>query len=97
MAFAHGLNIHFQLIEARPDLDMIMIAGAPVTIEYLKGAGVPTLIAVDRDASGNAQDIALSYFGNGGGRAGIIETTFKEEWKPTCSVSRPFSVAVSRT
>ena len=84
LAFAHGLNIHFQLIEARPDLDVIMIApkgpGHLVRSEYLKGAGVPTLIAVDQDASGNAQDIALSYASaNGGGRAGIIETTFKEE------------------
>ncbi len=62
LAFAHGLNIHFQLIEARPDLDVIMIApkgpGHLVRSEYLKGAGVPTLIAVDQDASGNAQDIA---------------------------------------
>ena len=84
LAFAHGLNIHFQLIEARPDLDVIMIApkgpGHLVRSEYLKGAGVPTLIAVDQDASGNAQDIALSYASaTGGGRAGIIETTFKEE------------------
>ena len=84
LAFAHGLNIHFKLIEARPDLDVFMIApkgpGHTVRSEYQRGAGVPCLIAVDQDASGNAHDIGLSYASAiGGGRAGIIETTFREE------------------
>ena len=84
LAFAHGLNIHFKLIEARPDLDVFMIApkgpGHTVRSEYQRGAGVPCLVAVDQDASGNAQDIALSYASAiGGGRAGVIETTFREE------------------
>ena len=84
LAFAHGLNIHFNLIEARPDLDVIMIApkgpGHTVRSEYKKGGGVPCLIAIAQDASGNAHDLALSYASAvGGGRAGIIETTFKEE------------------
>ncbi len=84
LAFAHGLNIHFKLIEARADLDVFMIApkgpGHTVRSEYVRGAGVPCLIAVDQDASGNAHDIGLSYASAiGGGRAGIIETTFREE------------------
>ncbi|MCF6216859.1 MAG: ketol-acid reductoisomerase [Emcibacter sp.] len=84
LVFAHGLNIHFKLIEPRADLDVFMIApkgpGHTVRSEYLKGGGVPTLIAVHQDSSGNAQEIGLSYASaNGGGRAGIIETTFKEE------------------
>ncbi len=84
ICFAHGLNVHFNLIEARSDLDVFMIApkgpGHTVRSEYLRGGGVPTLVAVDRDASGNALEIALSYAcANGGGKAGIIETTFKEE------------------
>ena len=84
LAFAHGLNIHFKLIEARPDMDVFMIApkgpGHTVRSEYQRGAGVPCLVAIDQDASGNAQDIALSYASAiGGGRAGIIETTFREE------------------
>jgi ketol-acid reductoisomerase len=84
LAFAHGLNIHFNLIEPRPDIDVFMIApkgpGHTVRSEYLRGGGVPSLVAVAQDASGNALDIALSYASaNGGGRAGIIETTFKEE------------------
>ncbi len=84
LCFAHGLNVHFSLIEARKDLDVFMIApkgpGHTVRSEYLRGGGVPTLVAVDQDASGNALEIALSYAcANGGGRAGIIETTFKEE------------------
>ncbi|MFG1401705.1 ketol-acid reductoisomerase [Xanthobacter sp. V0B-10] len=82
--FAHGLNIHFNLIEARKDLDVLMAApkgpGHTVRGEYLKGGGVPTLIAIAQDATGNAHDLALSYASAiGGGRAGIIETTFKEE------------------
>lgn len=84
LVFAHGLNIHFKLIEPRADLDVFMIApkgpGHTVRSEYLKGAGVPTLIAVHQNASGNAHDLGLSYASaNGGGRAGVIETTFKEE------------------
>lgn len=84
IAFAHGLNVHFGLIEPRATIDVIMIApkgpGHTVRSEYQRGGGVPCLIAVDRDASGNAHEIALSYAsGIGGGRSGIIETTFKEE------------------
>ncbi|HYD25517.1 MAG TPA: ketol-acid reductoisomerase [Croceibacterium sp.] len=84
LAFAHGLNIHFGLIEPRADIDVIMIApkgpGHTVRSEYQKGGGVPCLIAVHQDASGNAHDIALAYAsGVGGGRSGIIETNFKEE------------------
>lgn len=84
IAFAHGLNVHFNLIEAPDNIDVMMIApkgpGHTVRHEYEKGGGVPCLIAVHQDASGNAQDIALSYAcGVGGGRSGIIETTFKEE------------------
>ncbi len=84
LAFAHGFNIHYGQIEPRDDLDVIMIApkgpGHLVRSTYTKGAGVPTLIAVYQDASGKAKEIALSYASaNGGGRAGIIETTFREE------------------
>ncbi|MBK1663369.1 ketol-acid reductoisomerase [Rhodospirillum rubrum] len=84
LAFAHGLNIHFALIEPRPDLDVFMIApkgpGHTVRSEYVRGGGVPCLVAVAQDASGNAMEIALSYASAiGGGRSGIIETTFREE------------------
>jgi ketol-acid reductoisomerase len=84
MAFAHGFNIHFELIEARADLDVIMIApkgpGHTVRSTYVAGGGVPSLIAIAQDATGQAKNIALSYAsGNGGGRAGVIETTFREE------------------
>jgi ketol-acid reductoisomerase len=84
LAFAHGLNIHFKLIEPRPDLDIIMIApkgpGHTVRGEYLKGGGVPCLVAVAQNASGNALELALSYASAiGGGRSGIIETNFREE------------------
>jgi ketol-acid reductoisomerase len=84
LAFAHGLNIHFNLIEARADIDVFMIApkgpGHTVRSEYQKGGGVPCLVAVNQNPSGNALDIALSYASAiGGGRAGIIETTFQEE------------------
>jgi ketol-acid reductoisomerase len=84
LLFAHGLNVHFNLIEPRPDLDVGMVApkgpGHTVRSEYLRGAGVPCLIAVARDVSGNAQELCLSYASAiGGGRAGIIETNFKEE------------------
>ncbi len=89
IAFAHGLNVHFGLIEARPDLDVIMIApkgpGHTVRSEYQKGGGVPCLIAVAQEAEGQsgngyAKALALSYASAvGGGRSGIIETTFREE------------------
>ncbi|SEQ37973.1 ketol-acid reductoisomerase [Faunimonas pinastri] len=84
LAFAHGLNVHFNLIEPKSTLDVVMIApkgpGHTVRGEYQKGGGVPCLIAIAQDATGNAQDLALSYAcAIGGGRSGIIETTFKEE------------------
>ena len=84
LAFAHGFNIHFQLIEPRADLDVIMVApkgpGHTVRSTYTQGGGVPSLIAIHQNASGNAKAIALSYASaNGGGRAGIIETNFREE------------------
>ena len=84
LAFAHGFNIHFQQIVPRDDLDVIMIApkgpGHLVRATYTGGGGVPSLIAVYQDASGQAKELSLSYASaNGGGRAGIIETTFKEE------------------
>ena len=84
ICFAHGLNIHFTLIEPRADLDVFMIApkgpGHTVRSEYQRGGGVPCLVAVHQDASGNALEVALSYASAiGGGRAGVIETTFQEE------------------
>ena len=84
LAFAHGFNIHFGLIEPREDLDVVMIApkgpGHTVRSTYTQGGGVPSLIAIQQDASGMAKQIALSYASaNGGGRAGIIETNFREE------------------
>ena len=84
IAFAHGLTIHFGLIEPSKDLDVIMVApkgpGHTVRGEFQKGGGVPCLMAIHQDSSGNAHDVALSYAsGIGGGRSGIIETTFKEE------------------
>jgi ketol-acid reductoisomerase len=84
LLFAHGLNVHFNLIEPRPDVDVLMIApkgpGHTVRSEYQRGAGVPCLLAIHKDVSGNAHDLGLSYASAiGGGRAGIIETTFKEE------------------
>jgi len=84
LAFAHGLNIHFDLIKARDDLDVFMVApkgpGHTVRSEFNKGGGVPCLVAVDRDKTNNALRIALSYASAiGGGKAGIIETTFKDE------------------
>jgi len=84
LAFAHGLNIHFELIKPRADLDVIMIApkgpGHTVRGEYQKGGGVPCLIAVYQDKSGSAKKLALSYASAvGGGRSGIIETNFKDE------------------
>ena len=84
LAFAHGFSIHFELIEPRADLDVFMVApkspGHVLRSEYAKGAGVPCLLAVERDASGNAHEIGLSYAAAlGAGRAGILETTFREE------------------
>jgi len=84
LAFAHGLNIHFRLIEPRPDLDVFMVApkgpGHTVRAEYQRGAGVPMLLAVEQDASGNAHDLGLAYAcAIGGGRAGVIGTSFREE------------------
>jgi ketol-acid reductoisomerase len=84
LVFAHGLNIHFKLIKPRPDLDVFMIApkgpGHTVRGEYVKGGGVPCLVAVYADNSGKALQTALSYAcAVGGGRSGIIQTTFKEE------------------
>ena len=84
IAFAHGLTIHFGLIEPSKDIDVIMVApkgpGHTVRGEFQKGGGVPCLMAIHQDSSGNAHDVALSYAsGIGGGRSGIIETTFKEE------------------
>jgi ketol-acid reductoisomerase len=84
LAFAHGLNIHFNLIEPRPDLDVFMIApkgpGHTVRSEYVRGGGVPCLLAVAQNPSGNGQELGLSYAcAIGGGRAGVIETSFREE------------------
>ena len=84
LLFAHGLAIHFQLIKPRDDLDVFMIApkgpGHTVRGQYQSGAGVPCLIAIHQDASGSALDIGISYASAiGGGRSGIIQTTFKEE------------------
>ena len=84
LAFAHGLNIHFDLIVPREDLDVIMIApkapGHTVRSEFVKGGGIPDLIAIKQDATGNAKEIALSYASAiGGGRTGILETSFREE------------------
>ena len=84
LAFAHGFNIHYNQIVPPADVDVIMIApkgpGHTVRSEYLKGGGVPTLIAVYQDKSGKAKDIALSYAAaNGGTKGGVIETNFREE------------------
>ncbi len=84
LMFAHGLNVHFNLIEPRADLDVLMVApkgpGHTVRSEYKRGGGVPCLVAIAQDASGNAHDLGLSYASAiGGGKAGIIETSFKEE------------------
>ena len=84
LMFAHGLNVHFNLIEPRADLDVLMVApkgpGHTVRSEYKRGGGVPCLIAIHQDATGNAHDLGLSYASAiGGGRAGVIETSFREE------------------
>ncbi len=84
LAFAHGFNVHYNQVVARADLDVVMVApkgpGHTVRSEYLKGGGVPTLIAVHQDVSGKARDVALSYAAaNGGTKGGVIETNFREE------------------
>ncbi|MCD6704983.1 MAG: ketol-acid reductoisomerase, partial [Thiobacillus sp.] len=84
LAFAHGFSIHYNQVVPRKDLDVIMIApkapGHTVRNEYTKGGGIPDLIAVFQDASGRAKETALSYASAiGGGRTGIIETSFKDE------------------
>ncbi|HSV02498.1 MAG TPA: ketol-acid reductoisomerase [Phenylobacterium sp.] len=84
LLFAHGLNVHFSLIEPKPSIDVLMVApkgpGHTVRSEYQRGGGVPCLIAVHQDATGNALDLGLAYASAiGGGRSGIIETTFREE------------------
>jgi ketol-acid reductoisomerase len=84
LAFAHGFNVHYNQVIPRADIDVIMIApkgpGHTVRSEYLKGGGVPTLIAIYQDKSGKAKDIALSYAAaNGGTKGGVIETNFREE------------------
>ena len=84
LGFAHGFNIHFETIKPENDINVIMVApkgpGHLVRSTYIEGGGVPTLIAVNQDPSGNSKDLALSYASaNGGGKAGVIETTFKEE------------------
>ncbi len=84
LMFAHGLNVHFGLIEPKKTVDVLMVApkgpGHTVRSEYLKGGGVPSLIAIHHNATGNALEIGLAYASaNGGGRAGVIETSFREE------------------
>lgn len=84
LMFAHGFNIHFGIIEAREDMDVVMVApkgpGHTVRSEYLKGRGVPCLIAIDKDSSGQAKELGLAYASAlGGGRSAIIETNFREE------------------
>jgi ketol-acid reductoisomerase len=84
LAFAHGFSIHYNQVVPRPDLDVIMIApkapGHTVRSEFVRGGGIPDLIAIYQDASGNAKNVALSYASAiGGGRTGIIETSFKDE------------------
>jgi ketol-acid reductoisomerase len=84
LLFAHGLNVHFKLIEPKASIDVLMVApkgpGHTVRGEYQKGGGVPCLIAIHQDASGQAMDLGLAYASAiGGGRSGIIETNFREE------------------
>ena len=99
LAFAHGFNIHFKTITAPKNVDVIMIApkgpGHIVRRLYTEGEGCPSLICVEQDYTGKAKDIALAYAsGIGAGRAGILQTTFKEETRPICSASRPCCAAV---
>lgn len=84
LVFAHGFSIHYNQVVPRADLDVIMVApkapGHTVRSEFVKGGGIPDLIAIQQDKSGHAKEVALSYAsGIGGGRTGIIETTFREE------------------
>ncbi|MEC7118941.1 MAG: ketol-acid reductoisomerase, partial [Pseudomonadota bacterium] len=84
LAFAHGFAVHYNQVVPRKDLDVIMVApkapGHTVRSEFVRGGGVPDLVAIFQDASGKARDVAMSYAsGVGGGRTGIIETTFKDE------------------
>lgn len=84
LAFAHGFNVHYNQVVPRPDVDVVMIApkgpGHTVRSEYVRGGGVPSLIAVYQDVSGKAKDVALSYAAaNGGTKGGVIETNFREE------------------
>ncbi|MGO3868728.1 MAG: ketol-acid reductoisomerase [Alcaligenes sp.] len=84
LGFAHGFNIHYGQVQPREDLDVIMVApkapGHTVRSTYVEGGGVPHLIAIHADRSGQARDLALSYaIANGGGRSGVIETDFREE------------------
>ncbi len=99
LAFAHGFAIIYNQIEPRKDLDVVMIApkapGHTVRSEFVRGGGIPDLIAVEQNASGKAKDIALSYASAiGGGRTGIIETTSVTSVKPICSVSKRFFAVV---
>ncbi|MBM3568981.1 MAG: ketol-acid reductoisomerase [Alphaproteobacteria bacterium] len=84
LAFAHGFNVHFNIVDPRPDIDVFMVApkgpGHTVRSEFQRGGGVPCLLAVQQNPSGNAQEIGLSYAcAIGGGKAGVIETNFREE------------------
>jgi len=84
LLFAHGLNIHFKLIEPKDTIDVLMVApkgpGHTVRGEYLKGGGVPCLIAIHQNATGGAHELGLAYASAiGGGRSGVIETNFREE------------------
>ena len=100
LAFAHGFNIHFKQILPPPDVNVVMIApkgpGHTVRSQYLEGKGVPDLIAVHQDATGDAKKLALAYAsGIGGGRAGILETTFKEETETDLFGEQACSAAAS--
>jgi ketol-acid reductoisomerase len=100
LAFAHGFNIHYGQVQPRADLDVWMVApkapGHTVRSTYAGGGGVPMLIAVHRDASKKARDMALSYAAAiGGGKAGVIETTFKEETETDLFGSRPCSAGAA--
>ncbi len=96
LAFAHGFNIHYGQVQPRADLDVFMVApkapGHTVRSTYAQGGGVPMLIAVHQNPSGKARDVALSYAAAiGGGKAGVIETSFKEETETPCSAAAPSS------
>ena len=98
LAFAHGFNVHFNLIEAPKGVDVIMIApkgpGHTVRSEYVEGKGVPSLIAVHQDATGKAKELGLAYAaGIGGARAGVLETTFRVETETDLLANRPFYAA----